>query len=65
MKNVLKLLLKSIVIPLELSAAASATDASIHKKMFGFDCLRMLVSRPFDFALSPYNNIKTFKQINE
>ena len=33
--NVLKLLDKSFLIPLELTAAASATDAAIHKKMFG------------------------------
>ena len=34
MKNVLKPLAKSILIPLGLTAAASATDAAIHKKMF-------------------------------
>ena len=33
MKNVLKPLAKSILIPLGLTAAA-ATDAAIHKKMF-------------------------------
>ena len=33
MENVLKLLAKSALIPLGLTAAA-ATDASIHKKMF-------------------------------
>ena len=34
MKNVLKLVAKSVLIPLGLTAA-SATDAAIHKKMFG------------------------------
>ena len=34
MKNVLKPLLKSVLIPLRLTVAASATDAAIHKKMF-------------------------------
>ena len=34
MKNVLKPLAKSVLIPLGLTAAASATDATIHKKMF-------------------------------
>ena len=34
-KNVLKTLAKSVFIPLGLIAAASATDAAIHKKMFG------------------------------
>ena len=29
--NVLKLLVKSVLIPLELTAAASVTDAAIHK----------------------------------
>ena len=32
--NVLKRLAKSVLIPLELTTAASATDAVIHKKMF-------------------------------
>ena len=35
MKNVLKPLTKSVLIPLGLAAAASATDAAIHKKIFG------------------------------
>ena len=35
MKNILKPLAKSISIPLGLTAAASKTDAAIHKKMFG------------------------------
>ena len=33
MKNVLKSLLKSALIPLGLTAAASATDAAIQKKL--------------------------------
>ena len=33
--NVLKPLAKSVLIPLRLTAAASTTDAAIHKKMFG------------------------------
>ena len=32
--NVLKPLAKSVLIPLGLTAAASATDAAIHKEMF-------------------------------
>ena len=35
MNNVLKPLAKSVLMPLRLTAAASATDAVIHKKMFG------------------------------
>ena len=34
MENVLKLLAKSVLIPLGLTSAASVTDASINKKMF-------------------------------
>ena len=34
-ENVLKPLAKNVLIPLGLTAAASATDAAIHKKMFG------------------------------
>ena len=32
MKNILKPFAKSVLIPLRLTAAASATDAAIHKK---------------------------------
>ena len=35
MKNVLKPLAKYVSIPLGLTTAASATDAAIHKKIFG------------------------------
>ena len=34
-KNVIKLLAKSILISLELTAAASAADARIHQKILG------------------------------
>ena len=37
--NVLKPLAKSILLPLVLTAAASSTDAAIHKKMFIRKCL--------------------------
>ena len=35
MKNVIKPLAKSVLIPLGLTAAASAADARIHKKILG------------------------------
>ena len=35
MKNVLKPLAKSVLLPLGLIAIASATDAAIQKKVFG------------------------------
>ena len=48
--NVLKLLANSILIPLGITAAASATDAAIHKKIFRSGCPRMLSSHPSDLA---------------
>ena len=44
MKNVLKWLAKSALIPLELTAAASSIDAAIHKKMFGFRMTTLIIS---------------------
>ena len=44
MKNVLKPLAKSVLIPLGLTAAASATDAAINMKRFGYDCHSDLAS---------------------
>ena len=35
MKNILKQLAKCVLIPLGLTATASATDAAIHKELFG------------------------------
>ena len=42
--NVFKPLAKTVLIPLGLTAVASATDAAIHKKMFKSD------TRPSDLA---------------
>ena len=42
--NVLKPLAKSVLIPLRLTAAASATDAAIHKKMFGSGFTTLIIS---------------------
>ena len=42
--NVLKPLGKSVSIPLGLSAVASATDAAIHKKMFGSGNTTLIIS---------------------
>ena len=44
MKNVLKPLGKSVLIPLGLIAAAAATDAAIHKKMFGSGFTTLTIS---------------------
>ena len=42
-KNVIKLLAKSVLIPLGLTEAASAADAGIHKKILGFGNTTTLV----------------------
>ena len=42
--NVLKTLAKSFLIPLELTAATSAVDAAIPKKMFGSDFTTLIIS---------------------
>ena len=42
--NVLKPLAKSILIPLGLTAAVSATDAAIRKKMFGSGTMTLTIS---------------------
>ena len=44
MKNVLKPLAKSVLIPWGLTAAASATDAALHKKMFESGAATLIIS---------------------
>ena len=44
MKNVVKRLAKSVLIPLGLTASASATDAAIHKNMFGSGMTTLIIS---------------------
>ena len=44
MKNALKSLAKSVLIPLGLTAAASATDGAIQKKVFGSDMTTLTIS---------------------
>ena len=44
MKNVLKPLAKSVLIPSGLTAAASATDTAIHKTMFGSGNMTLMIS---------------------
>ena len=43
-ENVLKPLAKSVLIPLGLTGAASATDATIHNKMFSFGMTILIIS---------------------
>ena len=42
--NVLKSLTKIVLISLGLTAAASATDSAIHKKMFGSGTTKLIIS---------------------
>ena len=44
MKNVLKPLVTSVLIPLGLTAAASATDAAMHEKRFGSGTTKLIIS---------------------
>ena len=44
MKNVIKPLAKSVLIPLSLTAAASAADARIHKKILGSGNVTLIIS---------------------
>ena len=43
-KNVIKLLAKSVLIPLGLTAAVSAADLGIHKKILGSGNTRVIIS---------------------
>ena len=43
-KNVIKPLAKSVLIPLGLTAAASAADAGIHKKILGSGTTTLIIS---------------------
>ena len=61
MKNALKSLAKGVLVLLGLTAAASKTDAAIHRKMFGSGYPRMLASRPSDLA----SRITTLIILNE
>ena len=44
MKNAIKPLAKSVLIPLGLTAAASTTDAGIHKKILGSGTTTLIIS---------------------
>ena len=66
--NVLKPLAKSVLLPLGLTAAAAATDAAIHKKMFGSGCPSDLALRMTTLIISneEMNDImKTIKSLEE
>ena len=64
MKNVLKPLAKTVLIPFGLTAA-SATDASFHKKMFESDRSHMLASRLLDLASCTTTLIISNEEMND
>ena len=57
MKNVLKPLAKSVLIPLGLPTAASATDAVIHKKMIGSGTTTLIISNEEMNEINLLNNL--------
>ena len=60
MKNVLKPLAKTVLIPLGLTSAASATDAAIQKKIFGSGTTTLIISN------EEMNDVmKIFKSLEE
>ena len=52
MKNLLKASAKSVLIPSELTAAASAIDAAIQKKNFGSAMTTLLISNKEKWMVS-------------
>ena len=59
MKNSLKPLTKSVLIPLGITAAASAADAVIHEKMLGSGTIRLIISN------EEINDMKIIKYLDE
>ena len=58
--NVLKPLAKSVLVPLELTAAASATDRAIQKKIFGSGTTTLVFSNE-----DPNDIMKIVKSLEE
>ena len=52
MKHVLKPLAKSVLIPLGLTAALSATDAAIQKNIFGSGLTTLIISNKKKWIIS-------------
>ena len=53
MKNILKSLTKNLLIPLGLTAAASAADPRIHETILVSGCESLLASGPLDLTQEP------------
>ena len=59
-QNVLKPSAKSVLVQLGLTAAASATDAAIHKKMFGSSTTTLIISN--EEMIDIMKNIKSVEE---
>ena len=61
MKNVLKSLAKSVLIPLGLTVAASATDADIQNNVFGSGMTTLIISKKeMDDIMKTVKSLKEF-----
>ena len=61
MKNVLKSLAKSVLIPLGLTVAASATDADIQNNVFGSGMTTLIISKKeMDDIMKTVKSFKEF-----
>ena len=58
MKNVIQPLAKSVLIPLGLTAAASATDTGIHKKILGSGTIKLIM---FNDEMEDIKIVKSFE----
>ena len=65
MKNVIKPLAKSVLIPLRLTAAASAADAGIHKKISGSDRPSFSASHNNTILIISHDEMKKIIEIVE
>ena len=59
-RNLLKPLAKSVLIPLGLAAAATTTSAAVHKKMFGSGTMTLIISNE-----ETSNIVKIIKSLQE
>ena len=61
MKNVLKSLAKSVLIPLGLTVVASATDADIQNNVFGSGMTTLIISKKeMDDIMKTVKSLKEF-----
>ena len=58
MKNVLKQLPEGVLKPLGLTAAVSATDSAIHKKMFGSGLTTLIISNEETHGIIKIDNLR-------